>query len=266
MQPESLPPQGENDIAPKLCSTDEDHSDRSPMACCKVEPPEMDCQWTLNQMTNVAKQIPHLELHQDKLLLASSLNLAFACQFNRTPDTPSARETTFRGIFINLFHILTCPFNTIMSWLFRAKKPPRKLPNSFAKSMPKLQLCESNWLNAEDLRMPDLHAPLAKSLHGLCRWSHHQRHSQNTSTFKAPDCASNTQFFPGALALLPLLTLKETTPLTTRTTLKVVGSIPHNTCQPVVDCSSCAGDGGDGTSADASARGVAVFLPCWCCW
>ena len=175
MQPESLPPQGENDIAPKLCSTDEDHSDRSPMACCKVEPPEMDCQWTLNQMTNVAKQIPHLELHQDKLLLASSLNLAFACQFNRTPDTPSARETTFRGIFINLFHILTCPFNTIMSWLFRAKKPPRKLPNSFAKSMPKLQLCESNWLNAEDLRMPDLHAPLAKSLHGLCRWSHHQR-------------------------------------------------------------------------------------------
>ena len=42
MQPESLPPQGENDIAPKLCSTDEDHSDRWPMACCKVEPPEMD--------------------------------------------------------------------------------------------------------------------------------------------------------------------------------------------------------------------------------
>ena len=104
------------------------------------------------------------------------------------------------------------------------------MPNSFAKSMPKLQLCESNWLNAEDLRMPDLRAPLAKSLHGLCRWSHHQRHSQNTSTFKAPDCASNTQFFPGALALLPLLTLKETTPLTTTTTLKVVGSIPRNTC------------------------------------
>ena len=50
-------------------------------------------------MTNGTKQIPHLELLQDKLLLASSLHLAFACQFNRTPDTSSARETAFGSIF-----------------------------------------------------------------------------------------------------------------------------------------------------------------------
>ena len=144
-------------------------------------------------------------------------------------------------------------------------------------------------------------ARLACSMHLLqkvCmdwgRWSHHRRHSQNTSTFKAPDCASNTLFALTSKPSLKVLWLccpfwlisgLSEKPAERKNCLehhhhpwkrKVLGSIPRNTCHLwwIAVCQCCAGDGGYGTSADASCRaGAAGSCCCWCdcaasrgCW